>query len=409
MMDAWRSVEDDDDDAWLCRLLHNPKNQRMISRLEDTLEEFLQTTTQTILPFPPRTPFHRRVCLAVARRFHLDHRLDSSQDSEAVCLVLVKTSLSCAPAARLASVVTHGGGGNGGGCGGGGGNKPATFLRRPRSADGKLRTPLAIASPSAPPPPKLKAFSEEDYQRARARIFKPISTSAATHDATSLAQDTHVPLVKVGLIAKGPVPGSTGFERRRQCRDAGVSGGAEGETRLSSPSQGRVRQNAGNSPHVSSNDLHDPDFDRRYDKWAVRHAPSPSTQQHHMPVPIFSQLLYQYPVQPSLHHHASVPVRPVPTHMHHAIPQYQSIIQHAPPHLMYQHMSQHSAMHDFSTSTTNPLPSSDPLPFEQHHLPANSTHASFSHLHHAPLQNQVVRKHTPAYGLDSSVDFPPLP
>lgn len=200
-LDTWggAAASDTCNNAWLWRVMQKEKNKDMIAMLEDNLQTFVQDATQTLLYFPPRNAFHRRVCYAVARRYGLDHRLEEHRDpdrphagvGETVRLVLIKTPHSATPPARLAEFAagpppvekisslpnssdlpiscsaTNKGAGNTAKEKAASAPKPATFLRRPRSADGKTgRMPIAASSNTAAGgPAALRSISEEDYQK----------------------------------------------------------------------------------------------------------------------------------------------------------------------------------------------------------------------------------------------------
>lgn len=199
-------------DAWLWRVLQNEKNREMIARLEDTLTSFVNDDEQTSLPFPPRNPFHRKVCYAVARRYGLDHRLESSEpsifltsstnsvpsSSDNMRLVLLKTTHSASPPSRLAafadgpppSATLHppalhtvasrlsaetsldpvrlaSSASASSDCEASR-LRPATFLRRPRPADGKThRLPIASNSQNkaSGSTSAIKRMTEEDYEK----------------------------------------------------------------------------------------------------------------------------------------------------------------------------------------------------------------------------------------------------
>lgn len=201
-------------DAWLWRVLQNEKNREMIARLEDTLDSFVRDD-QISLAFPPRNPFHRKVCYAVARRYGLDHRLEASEppfplsssanpplppSSDNMRLVLLKTPHSASPSSRLAAfadgppppaplnppaphavsstsrlpsetpVDSNRPAPSASASSDGEASclRPATFLRRPRPADGKIRR-LPIASntqnKSSGSTTAIKRMTEEDYEK----------------------------------------------------------------------------------------------------------------------------------------------------------------------------------------------------------------------------------------------------
>ena len=182
--------------AWLWRVMQKEKNRDMIARLEDELQRFVQDSAETILPFPPRPSFHRKVCFEVAKRYGLDHRLEhhpqDNQDhtsDDTLRLVLIKTETSTTPVSRLAEFAA-----------GPPPNipkesetvsgqqqqqedqqqaKPATFLRRQRTADGKT-TPILLSAigqngsssnisglvlGTTGSAATLRGISEEDYQK----------------------------------------------------------------------------------------------------------------------------------------------------------------------------------------------------------------------------------------------------
>lgn len=200
-------------DAWLWRVLQNEKNREMIARLEDTLDSFVRDD-QMCLEFPPRNPFHRKVCYAVARRYGLDHRLEASEPSFAISssatpppsssdnmrLVLLKTPHSASPSSRLAAFADGppppaalnaptlhtvastsrlpsetfldsnrlAYSASASSDGESSRLRPATFLRRPRPADGKIiRLPVSSNSQnkSSGSTSAIKRMSEEDYEK----------------------------------------------------------------------------------------------------------------------------------------------------------------------------------------------------------------------------------------------------
>lgn len=428
--------------------MQNDKNKAMVARLEHTLTTFIRDLDQKSLSFPPRSAFHRRVCYAVGKKYGLAHRLVQNDNKEMKCLVLMKTNDSNIPletlakfadapqpsatseqpplsqntpvAARVVVVSTKDE------------NvvRPATFLRRPRSAEGRLnRVPLAMTSCGAGlANGALKSISEEDYQkyvippaaltstpcsfftlsntrssfffsckrRARARIFQPAPISDEIDQSDALAQDL-ARAAKADVVAKGPVEGSTGFDRRRNRRNPAVT--AEKQLKrnksnegISEPPRANIAPKRDQFPRNTApvsqppplqnyerNDLQDPDFDRRYDKWAVRRVPAPQQ----VPVPIFGQLLYPYAVQPMQN---NMHIRPVPQ-MQAGAAQYQSMMH--PSGMMYQHVGHMDYGMD-----------------QRYAMDMDAHSHAFAQSQTIPAQ---IRQRSPSYGLDSTVDFPPLP
>lgn len=93
---------------WLAALLNNAKNRDTLARLESGLVTFMHDTDKARLQFPPCSRFKRRVCLEVAQRFRLEHRLDrppDTSDPDAVLLVLLKSPRSAIPSTMLSSLM----------------------------------------------------------------------------------------------------------------------------------------------------------------------------------------------------------------------------------------------------------------------------------------------------------------
>ena len=129
----------------------------------------------------------------------------------------------------------------------------------------------------------LKSVSEEEYKQVRARIFKDEQEAAL--DASTEAKETKLPGGEV-RHAKGPIPGSIGFGRGRG-RGAGprvvevppklppakngekASGARKTIGRDTAQEDAKVHS----AEVLETNDLNDPDFDRRYSRWAAPHVP----------------------------------------------------------------------------------------------------------------------------------------
>lgn len=93
--------------SWLATVLANARNRALLARLEDRLVLFMENAGLDSLPFPPCSPFRRRVCMEVAQRFGLECRLDrppSGADPDAVLLVLVKGPHSAVPPTLLSQL-----------------------------------------------------------------------------------------------------------------------------------------------------------------------------------------------------------------------------------------------------------------------------------------------------------------
>lgn len=178
--------------------------------------------------------------------------------------------------------------------------------------------------------------------RARARIFKvagdgDIGSDAGVETVTadSLRMDN------IGVVAKGPVEGSCGFERRRQDRNALASGAGTPGTReqgvarrascvgmaddleqARSSTDGMARLRRDGVPHPPGTpvnnsggvgmgrryasegnlgDLQDPDFDRSYVKWARRQPiPTSSSNCNGVAMAIYPpHMVYAYGAAPA--------------------------------------------------------------------------------------------------------------
>ena len=291
----------------------------------------------------------------------------------------------------------------------------------------------------------------------------------------------------MGVLAKGPVEGSTGFDRRRSRRttptatpqveaqrthstitnaenggplnappqaETGAHDSRQGNAQLKNVRDGRLvqpqsishtaastavlgtglgthgpfnaptsnghrRTNPGyTSPDPTQIDRQDPDFDRRYIKWAVRAPPAPAHPPHPtqpIHVPVFSQLLYPYAVQGTTTQMPSLHLRSVNSAgelVHQGNPgQYQSAqVQHVPSGaVMFQHVGQNGGLtggYDFRDMGASERASYDILPVDR--LNASYPYGTSS-LQHRGVPPPLTRNPSPAYGLDSTVDFPPLP
>lgn len=194
---------------------------------------------------------------------------------------------------------------------------------------------------------------------------------------------------------------------------------------------GRQSVGVGNGTGSSRghNDRQDPDFDRRYDKWAVRRAP-PLQPRQQIPAAVFGQLLYPYSshAPPVMHQHAmpmqSVGVHGAGPHQHQH--QQQQIRQPQLPSVLVHRMPpQPPVMHGHGGQLFGAMPSLFP---PQHTPPQQHVHPSQASLHPSymppysdgltaaasvPLQRHLTTATpppvvTPTYGLDSTADFPPL-
>lgn len=467
----------------------------MISALEDSLYVFL-SSPQTHLPFPPRPSFHRKVCSLVASQYGLDQILEpygtaplSTGDPQPVRLVLVKTPHSAAPKVRLADLADR--------------PLPADtksdtrpdpaaatkFLKRPDKKVLKVVPGGLATNPVAPHVERLRSITEEDYRKARARIFRGSDTEG---EATAREKspdrsvrgstDESVKVIRAPRMAKGPVEGTVGFDRRRNRRlvqgemthgatgadkvvqkkvataersegGKGMVGGVENGQGGSRTTYGygraaqerRAAQEQGNGGSVvgvsngggvgtgggygangvrrkplysgeHKNDRQDPDFDRRYDKWAVRTAPA--HPQQHMPVPVFGQLLYPYNMQAG-----TQPLNPSALHLRNGggtrgqmqgsgVGQYQSMPLHHTPTgtVMFQHVGQGvNGLMDYAGRGLR-VPEHGGIYDSAAVEKLGISHSrEMSTLQHTSLPAQITRAPSPAYGLDSTVDFPPLP
>jgi hypothetical protein len=99
-----------DPDAWLLTVMRKENNRAMLAALENALAVFVADAAKQTLSFPPKGVFYRRVCRAVALRYHLACHVEpvagvASAESGPMRLVLVKTPDSAVPAKRLAELV----------------------------------------------------------------------------------------------------------------------------------------------------------------------------------------------------------------------------------------------------------------------------------------------------------------
>lgn len=308
----------------------------------------------------------------------------------------------------------------------------------------------------------LKNFTSAPIHRARARIFKGPRSESGSDSLGEEQLTTDLSKTKIGGIAKGPVEGSTGFERRRNrrsvmqpqqndksqkrsserndgalhaptsdvCKNTGKQaqphtrppraydyrlrhgyGGLSGSNSNLVPGQhgNGGRRQAGHASN-NRNDLQDPDFDRCYDKWAVRPAPASHASQQ-MQVPVFNQLLSPYSIQPGPQMHAGnvhMRVLNAAGQVQQGVGQYQAMMHQAPSSaMMYGHVGQgvNSGGGEYGEglreSVGYDMSGADVL---------SSAHSQgFGHLQNQGLPGQLGRKQSPTYGLDSTVDFPPLP
>jgi hypothetical protein len=76
--------------------------------LEQALSSFLCDSSASTLPFPPKTPFFRKVCGAVADLYRLDSRLEQApgESDGTLRLVLVKTPDSAIPSRAITTFST---------------------------------------------------------------------------------------------------------------------------------------------------------------------------------------------------------------------------------------------------------------------------------------------------------------
>lgn len=208
----------------------------------------------------------------------------------------------------------------------------------------------------------------------------------------------------------------------RQASAATASGsgtGANGSF-VTTAANGNRRTNNGYPASAHSQmDRQDPDFDRRYDKWAVRAPSLPHHPPHQIPVPIFSQLLYPYAVQATAPH-----MHPSQVHLRSVnapggqvqqanASQYQSIQVHHTPTgaMMIQHFGQGIGGLTADYAGRNMGVSDHVSPYDVPPVDQlNASHSrEMSSLQHQGVPPQLTRNHSPTYGLDSTVDFPPLP
>lgn len=300
-------------DTWFLGILAKERNREMLGRLEDTLASFVKDDAIERLEFPPKSAFQRKIFHRVALYYGLDHKileLDGAAASEGMrSLVLFKTGLSGTPKVRLCDMdldivrkklleTAENGAVNekesngahlGSKVNSDAGSstatknaKPSVFLRRPRSDSSLYKG--AGGRGSGAGGSKLKSVSEAEYEQARARIFKKDSKSRPPladrppRSSRAVAE----PRVKMAL---GPVEGTNGFAGRgrgsRPTVSANVSPALSLEKVRDNTAETRRKGTSGSfgtggarnpgkkeSPSLESSDLNDPDFDRRYSRWA---------------------------------------------------------------------------------------------------------------------------------------------
>ncbi len=217
-----------------------------------------------------------------------------------------------------------------------------------------------------------------------------VSSGAPSNpDSAEHATNVNVRIVGGG-VARGPEEGKS-FARRRGRSGNGTTNGGRSSI-LDHRMDSSVNAGSKASCGTEGADKDDPDFDRRYDKWAVRsQAAGPLPQQH-------PPLLYGVPPPPStmypyaMHHHRA---------MSHAEAHAHAAAQAQFPLQMY-HMA--------AAAAAQPPP--PPPPYFAQASPTMTNSATTANgarftATSSSLQH-IAAAATPSYGLDNATDFPPL-
>ncbi|GJQ10469.1 hypothetical protein GpartN1_g2260.t1 [Galdieria partita] len=247
-------------DSFLLSVLQNNKNRDTLKKLEETLNQFVKNSELQRLEFPPKTAFQRRIIHRVALRYGLDNLLlaaeNNGTNSDKRRLILLKTEHTKIPNVLLSewdkSVPKRGvvnelrqtptENTN---------NKPF-FLKRnePNGVQRTLHRSSSCGGLEAGTGNVIRGVTEEEYQKARARIFNSNSVSqcSQTQVGTKMTVSEELSCIPSPDIPSHSFQPFLATDETRTGEDNWVTFVEEKET---------------------ENDVYDPDFDRSYSRWGA--------------------------------------------------------------------------------------------------------------------------------------------
>lgn len=256
-MDPLTTTPEESLDPFLLSVLQNSKNRHTLKKLEETLNQFVLNGELQRLEFPPKGSFQRRIIHRVASRYGLDNILLAAESngskSDKRRLVLLKTEQTKIPSVLLSEyevkkeVVEQST--TAGACNS---NKPL-FLKRNmqnQQQNGTHRNfhrSSSFGGIEAGTGNVIRGVTEEEYQKARARIFNSNQVSKYSQvdsKRTVCQQDSWVQSCSANNSCELQVPDST----RPPTQE----------------SLGAVVDDK-----ETENDVFDPDFDRSCSRWGA--------------------------------------------------------------------------------------------------------------------------------------------
>eukprot|EP00871_Galdieria_phlegrea_P000907 jgi/Galph1/1817/GphlegSOOS_G495.1 len=258
-------------DPFLLSVLQNTKNRETLKKLEETLNQFVKNESLQRLEFPPKTAFQRRIIHRVASRYQLDNILlaaDNNSKSDKRGLVLIKTKNTQIPKLLLSELS---------------GLEEKSVQQHTQPAKQAVQPPMETNSNVGSKPLFLKrnardnthrnfhrtwssgglesgggtvirGVTEEEYQKARARIFSGNGTNSKLGSSTSEGENELKKEERLETCDWKISCSEDTVERTVQENPPGVS---------SSPDALVDRE------LETENDVNDPDFDRSYSRWGA--------------------------------------------------------------------------------------------------------------------------------------------
>eukprot|EP00742_Colponemidia_sp_Colp-10_P002482 GILJ01002646.1.p1 GENE.GILJ01002646.1~~GILJ01002646.1.p1 ORF type:complete len:415 (+),score=54.12 GILJ01002646.1:53-1246(+) len=156
--------EEDLLDSSITSALRQPRIKVFLLKLEGELLRFISNTSLQRLKLPPMPPYQRLLVHRVSDYFKLERVVSASPDGVKATVMLIKTPTTTIPPRRFEDWVEKEKQPEG----------PVKVLLMKRSAQnegGSFDFPGSHGKNSSPPPDKTLEEREEEYARARARIF----------------------------------------------------------------------------------------------------------------------------------------------------------------------------------------------------------------------------------------------
>ncbi|XP_024541709.1 R3H domain-containing protein 1-like [Selaginella moellendorffii] len=254
-------------DEFLREALQNPHDRMTILRLEHDVERFVRNPKQFQLEFPPMASSYLRLAVhRVAQHYYLiTSVIDSNVEG---CRIIVrKSGENKFPSIRLADIPVAADGGSNS-------NTKFVIKQRPQASFISGGDSSGAASGSGSNASKSMEERNEEYNKARARIFRHEQEQRAYDELLEVEKRKTAKVVEVRESASTPEQGrqrmNAGSGSNSCSSSSSSSGGSGSKTDKDQSSKSRQKVAIFRD---REKDRKDPDYDRNYDRYSQRFDP----------------------------------------------------------------------------------------------------------------------------------------